>query len=149
MQLHQLPSTRFKAKKRVGRGGKRGNYSGRGMKGQKARAGRKLRLFYRDTILKYPKLRGKSFRISFWEAKRIKPQVFNLDDISKLVEQKKLTKINQEVLYQYGLIKKSKKKVKILGDGEIDKPIEVELPVSKTAKQKIEKAGGKVIEKIS
>lgn len=57
MQIHQI---RFKLKKekRIGRGGKRGNYSGRGIKGQKARAGRKIRPALRDVVLKWPKRRG-------------------------------------------------------------------------------------------
>lgn len=59
MQLHELrPLTKAKTKKRVGRGGKRGTYSGKGMKGQKARAGRKIRPGYRDLVQRTPKLRG-------------------------------------------------------------------------------------------
>lgn len=43
MQLHQLKiKKKNKSKKRVGRGGKRGTYCGKGIKGQKCRAGRKL-----------------------------------------------------------------------------------------------------------
>ncbi len=57
MQLHQLqPSHKNRSKKRIGRGGKRGTYSGRGMKGQKARAGRKIRPAIRDLIQSLPKL---------------------------------------------------------------------------------------------
>jgi len=59
MQLHELqPITKNKSKKRIGRGGKRGTYSGRGMKGQKARAGRKIRPAIRDLMQRTPKLRG-------------------------------------------------------------------------------------------
>jgi len=61
MQLHQVqPIHKNKSKKRVGRGGKRGTYSGRGMKGQKSRAGRKIRPAVRDLIQRTPKLRGTS-----------------------------------------------------------------------------------------
>lgn len=60
MQLHQIsPLHKLKESKRVGRGGKRGTYSGRGMKGQKARAGRRIRSQFRDFVLRVPKLRGK------------------------------------------------------------------------------------------
>ncbi|PIS13477.1 MAG: hypothetical protein COT67_01505 [Candidatus Tagabacteria bacterium CG09_land_8_20_14_0_10_41_14] len=63
MQLHQLkPSTKNKDKKRIGRGGKRGTYSGRGLKGQKSRAGRKLRPQLRDIIKRLPKKRGYRFK---------------------------------------------------------------------------------------
>ena len=42
MQIHQLKLNKRKSRKRVGRGGKRGTFSGRGMKGQKARSGAKI-----------------------------------------------------------------------------------------------------------
>lgn len=59
MQLHQIqPTHQNKSKKRVGRGGKRGTYSGRGMKGQKSRAGHKIRPAIRDLMQRTPKLRG-------------------------------------------------------------------------------------------
>lgn len=59
MNLHQVvPSHRNPSKKRIGRGGKRGTFSGRGVKGQKARAGRKVRPATRDLIQQIPKLRG-------------------------------------------------------------------------------------------
>src|SRR4030043_532865 len=52
------PKHKLKKKKRVGRGGKRGTYSGKGIKGQKSRAGRKMVPVIRELIKKYPKLRG-------------------------------------------------------------------------------------------
>ncbi len=57
MQINQV-KFRLKKKKRIARGGKRGNYSGRGMKGQKSRAGHRIRPALRDLILKIPKRRG-------------------------------------------------------------------------------------------
>jgi large subunit ribosomal protein L15 len=63
MQLHQLkPIHKLKKRKRVGRGGKKGTYSGRGIKGQKARAGRRLKPAIRELIKRYPKLRGYKFK---------------------------------------------------------------------------------------
>jgi len=59
MQLHELkPDHKNKTKKRIGRGGKRGTFSGKGVKGQKSRAGRKIRPGTRDLIQQIPKLRG-------------------------------------------------------------------------------------------
>ena len=59
MQLHELKvENKNRAKKRIGRGGKRGTYSGKGMKGQKSRAGRKIRPSVRDLMQRTPKLRG-------------------------------------------------------------------------------------------
>jgi len=63
MQLHQIqPLNKRKSKRRVGRGGKRGTYCGRGMKGQKARTGAKVRPEIRDLIKKIPKIRGYRFK---------------------------------------------------------------------------------------
>ncbi|MBX4195923.1 hypothetical protein KW796_03165 [Candidatus Parcubacteria bacterium] len=60
MQFHTLkPKTRRKKSAQVGRGGKRGKTSGRGTKGQNARAGRKKRPEIRDFIKRFPKLRGR------------------------------------------------------------------------------------------
>ena len=51
MQLHQLkPSHKRKRPKRIGRGGKRGTYSGRGVKGQRSRAGRKFKPAIRELM---------------------------------------------------------------------------------------------------
>ena len=59
MQIHQLqPKNKLKTRKIVGRGGKKGTYSGRGNKGQAARAGRKMVPIIRELIKRYPKLKG-------------------------------------------------------------------------------------------
>jgi len=142
MQVNQLRTIhKAKNKKRVGRGGKRGTYSGRGMKGQKARAGRKIRPEIRDLIKKLPKLRGYRFK-SF----RAKPAVLNLADLDKHFENG--AKINPGILAGKGLIEKKGGKlpaVKILGGGEIKKKLIVEgCRISQSAKEKIEKAGGKI-----
>lgn len=60
MQFHTLQAkTKRKTSRQVGRGGKRGKTSGRGTKGQNARAGRKKRPELRDIIKRIPKLRGR------------------------------------------------------------------------------------------
>lgn len=59
MKLHEIrSSSRSYKKRRVGRGGKRGKTSGRGTKGQKSRAGRRIRPQIRDVMKKFPKKRG-------------------------------------------------------------------------------------------
>jgi len=64
MQIHQIkPKIKKKNRKIIGRGGKRGTYSGRGIKGQKSRAGRKIRPELRDIIKKLPKKRGYRFPV--------------------------------------------------------------------------------------
>ncbi|MEK7114691.1 MAG: 50S ribosomal protein L15 [Patescibacteria group bacterium] len=138
MQLHELkPTTKSKNKKRIGRGGKRGTYSGRGQKGQKSRAGHVIRPAERDLIQRLPKLRGYKFK-----SLKIKPVVLNLGDLAEKI---KGDVINMKTLLEAGLIRKSDKEVKILGKGVIKRPIKIEgLKVSKSAKNKIESAGGEV-----
>lgn len=142
MQLHQIrPIHKKKKRKRIGRGGKKGNYSGRGVKGQKSRAGRKLKPFIREWIKRYPKLRGYKFK-SF----RIKPAIINLGTL----EEKFNTgdTVNPQILLEKKLIRKIKGKVpqvKILGQEKLTKKLIIEnCQVSKGAKEKIEKVGGKI-----
>lgn len=144
MQLHQIKSkTIKKGKKQIGRGGKRGTYSGRGIKGQKARAGRKMRPEMRDIIKKLPKKRGYRF-----SAVREKAVVVNLGIIEKKFSENE--KITPQTLFAKGAIKKiggKLPKVKLLASGEISKKLLVaECQISKQAKEKIEKAGGKYVE---
>ncbi len=142
MQIHQLkPKHKLKKRKRVGRGGKRGTYSGRGMKGQKAREGRRLKPAIRELIKKYPKLRGYRFG-----SKTIKPAVVNLEALEKKF--KTGDKINPEILLKQGLIRKIKGRipsVKILGKGKLTKSLTIEgCAISKTAREQIEKNHGVV-----
>ena len=79
MQLHQLqPKHKNKTKKRIGRGGKRGTYSGRGQKGQKSRAGHRIRPAERDLIQRLPKLRGFKFK-----PLKSKPLIINIGNFLK------------------------------------------------------------------
>jgi large subunit ribosomal protein L15 len=131
---------RLKKKKRIGRGGKKGNYSGRGIKGQKARAGRKIRPAERDIILKLPKLRGIKFK-----PLKEKPYVVNLEDINEKFNENEV--VNKETLVQKKVLKirKSDKnpKIKILARGKLDKKLifSSELLFSNKAKEEILKSG--------
>lgn len=142
MQLHQLkPNHKRKKKKRIGRGGKRGTYCGRGLKGQKSRAGMKLQPIIRTIIKRYPKKRGYKFGIL-----KPKPAIVNIASLEKHFKEN--TKISPRALFEKGLISKQKSKipmVKVLGRGEIKKKLMIEdCQVSKSAQNKIEKAGGSV-----
>src|SRR3990167_11405430 len=139
MQLHKLKSNNPKrSKKRIARGGKRGTYSGRGQKGQKSRAGHRIRPASRDLLIRIPKLRGIKN-----PSLRNKAFVVTLSDISKI----KADVITLTSLKQAGILsKKFKGPVKLLGDGNINVPVNLKgIQVSKSAKMKIEKAGGSVI----
>lgn len=145
MQLHNLKRNNKNYKPaRVGRGGKRGKTSGRGTKGQLARAGRKLRPELRDIIKKIPKLRGrgKNF-LKTATAPTIAVNVSVLDTHFSSGDTISAKSIKEKKIYN---IAKSKNwNFKVLGDGETSKKFTIEgLMVSKSAKAKIEKAGGSV-----
>jgi large subunit ribosomal protein L15 len=141
MQLNNLKREHKNRKpKQVGRGGKRGKTSGRGGKGQTARAGNKRRPQMRDIIKKLPKLRGyrfKSINVKFFPVNVGDLNVFEDGGI-----------VSADSLLKKNLIRKTKgglPKVKILGGGEIDIKLSIlGCKVSKGAQIKIEKAGGNV-----
>lgn len=142
MQTNQIkPATKNRKATRIGRGGKRGTFSGRGTKGQKARSGRKMRPELRDIIKRLPKKRGYRFH-----GFQVKPVVVNVGEIEKNFKDGE--EVSAKVLVEKRLISKAKgllPKIKLLGGGEISKKISVSgCVVSKSAKEKIEKAGGKI-----
>lgn len=138
MQLQQLKSN-FKRKsvKRVGRGGKRGTFSGRGTKGQKARAGHSIRPAERDIISKFPKLRGVK------DTNKPKPKKVELS-LSALQGMKETT-ITKQVLKKKGLLRTMQEEAKVLATGSISRAVTlIGITASASAKKKIEDAGGTV-----
>lgn len=145
MQLHELKrATPNKTAKRVGRGGGRGKTSGRGTKGQKARAGHSIRPDIREQLKKIPKLRGRG--IQGLVSIQNKPLVVNVAALNAAFAAGDT--ITPSVLVERGLVrapKKSSPVVKILGDGELTKKLNISgCVVSASAKTKIEAAGGSV-----
>lgn len=145
MQIHQLKrKNKNKKVMLVGRGGKRGKTSGRGGKGQTARAGHKIRPEWRDFIKRMPKLRGYSFQSISGVHSPVAP--INLDALEAVFKTGAL--IKPSTLTASNLVEKYKgknPKIKILGTGEVTKKFTVVgCLVSATAKAKIEKAGGQV-----
>ncbi len=143
--LHTLKrTTKNKKPKLVGRGGTRGKTSGRGTKGQKARAGHKIRPQLRDTIKKLPKLRGRGKNVN--KAFRQRAAVVNLAAINAHFDAG--TIIRPQTLFSAGLIRRTSgalPEVKILAAGEITKAFSFyNCTISAGAKEKIEKAGGTV-----
>ena len=143
MQIHQLkPNHYSKNKKRVGRGGKKGTYSGKGGKGQTARSGRKLAPIIRELIKRYPKLKG-------YRAVDLKETiaVVNLEMLEKRFADEETVSV--ETLLEKRVVRAiegKNPKVKILGNGELKKKLTIEgIKVSESAKKAIEKAGGKVV----
>ncbi len=148
MQLHEIkPTTKRRAVKRIARGGKRGKTSGRGGKGQTARAGNSTRPEMREIIKKIPKLRGfGKNRAKTVNNEVVAPAVVNVSALNAAFENG--AAVNPKALVTAGVISSRRKtapKVKILGTGELTKKLTVTgCLVSKSAKEKIEKAGGTV-----
>lgn len=145
MQFHNLiPKTKNKKTMLVGRGGKRGKTSGRGGKGQTARAGNKKRPELRDFIKRIPKLRGRGVNQN--KSVNTRPTIVNLDMIEAVFESG--STISPATLIERKTISTLDGKipaVKILGSGDITKKFTIEnCLISKQVKEKVEKAGGSV-----
>jgi len=134
MRLHNIkPAHKLKKRRRISRGGKRGGYSGRGIKGQKSRAGAGIRPAIRDMMMKLPKQRGRAKHAfkSLYE----KPAILNLVDVNKRFKEGDIVSPKTLNLSQ----------VKILGKGEINKKLHFQnILFSKSASEKIKKAGGTI-----
>lgn len=142
MQRHELqPKTKRQRKKLIGRGDKT---AGRGTKGQKARAGAKIRPEIRDFIKTLPKMRGRGVNIN----KSIKPKPFAVSLTTISAHFKDASIVSPANLSKKGLISKVSGKlpvVKILSTGELKSKVTViNCLVSQSAKMKIEAAGGKI-----
>jgi large subunit ribosomal protein L15 len=145
MQIHQIKRrTPNKKRMTVARGGKRGKTAGRGTKGQKARAGHKIRPEIRDVIKRIPKLRGrgKNSNLSIQN----KPVAVNLVDLEIVFAAGET--VTAATLKQKGLVSLQggkMPKIKILGTGELTKKLTITgIPVSASVKEKIEKVGGSI-----
>ena len=141
MQLNTLTRKNPNRKSRlVGRGGTRGKQSGRGGKGQTARAGNKRRPQLRDIIKKLPKLRGYRFKSTVNKCAPVNVGALNIFEAG--------ASVTPATLFFLLLIRKVggiMPEVKILGTGELSVKVEVSnCLVSAVAKTKIEKAGGSI-----
>ena len=147
MKLNKLDSKAVKVKKRLGRGigSSKGKTCGRGHKGQKSRSGVSIKSFEGGQMPLYRRLPKRGF-------KKIKDKsiaIINLSKIQQIVDKKKIlqdTKINLPNLQKSKLINNRYKKLKLLGSGDIKEKFNIEVNfISKSAKDKIEKVGGKVV----
>lgn len=131
----------------VARGGKRGKTSGRGGKGQTARAGNKRRPEWRELIKKIPKLRGRGKSSNKTVKNNVQtPEVVNLSALEAAFKANDV--VTPVTMVEKGVIATWSGKiplVKILGSGEITKALKVSgCTISGSAKAAIEKAGGTV-----
>ena len=141
MKIHELKVKANPDKKRVGRGigSGVGKTAGRGTKGQNARTGGGVRVGFEGgqnpLAKRLPKKRG------FTSINRISYQEVNLSQLAKL----KPAKIDAVMLQAAGLVKSASKPVKVLGNGSIDRKLELSVTaISGQARAKIEQAGGTI-----
>lgn len=142
MQVHEFTVQR-KRRKRVGRGigSRRGTYSGRGIKGQKARAGARVRPGFEGgrtpLVQRLPKRRG-------FRSPHPKAAIVNLGMLALRFPSG--TTITRAALVRAGLAPAGRQPIKILSNGDIHQPLTIQgLAVSASAKAKIEAAGGAVV----
>ncbi|HHE55729.1 MAG TPA: 50S ribosomal protein L15 [Caldithrix abyssi] len=143
MDLSQLRPAKgaTKNRKRIGRGegSGQGVTAGKGNKGERSRSGSKRRAWFEGGQMP---LQRRLPKFGFKNINKVVFQVVNVGDLAKLTDQETITK---EELFKSGLIRKKNQPVKLLGDGEIDRKINIQVDaVSKSAKEKIEKVGGVV-----
>ena len=133
-------------KLRVGRGigSGKGKTSGRGFKGQKSRSGVAIKSFEGGQMPLYRRLPKRGFT----QFKKNKVGAINLDKIQKLFDENKINseiKIDINILKKLNVINKKYNKIKILGNGEIKKKIEINADyISKSAQEKLKKIGATV-----
>ena len=133
-------------KMRVGRGigSGKGKTSGRGMKGQKSRSGVAIKNFEGGQMPLFRRLPKRGFN----PIKKEKIAIINLGKIQSFLDTKRInseTKIDLDLLKKTNIIRKSYKKIKILGSGEIKDKIDVNVDFfSKSAEEKLKKNGGSI-----
>ena len=134
-----------KKRKRVGRGegSGHGGQATRGMNGQRSRSGSKKRAWFEGGQMP---LQRRIPKFGFTNIFKETYQVINLNALQRIADENKADKVlNIDELKNLGLISSIKKPVKILAKGEIKAKINLEVnAVSKSAKEKIESAGGSI-----
>lgn len=146
MNLSTLTSIKTKSKKRLGlgHGSGRSKTAGRGTKGQKARRTIPMTRYSGGSLAfvkRLPMLRGKAKNFSF----NMVPVIINVGNLNNL---KKGAIVDEKLLVEekFATAKEIKSRgVKILGHGDLSVALQVKLPVSQNAKDKIEKAGGNTL----
>lgn len=141
--LIRFPGAR-KRRKRIGRGDSagQGSTAGRGMKGQKSRSGKPARPGFEGG--QNPLIKGLPTKRGFTNIFKVH---FSLVKLGKLEGFPAHSEITPAVLFQMGLVRKGTLPVKVLGDGQIGVPLNISAhKFTRSARQKIEGAGGTVVE---
>jgi len=116
-----------------------GKTAGRGHKGQKARSGASIPAWFEGGQMP---LQRRLPKRGFTNIFRVQRQIVNVRDLDKFDAN---AEVNAEALLDKGIIKNLNRPVKLLGEGELNKPLKVTVHAcSKQAKEIVEKAGGEV-----
>ena len=146
MKLNSINVKKLKTKKRLGRGigSSKGKTCGRGHKGQKSRSGVAIKSFEGGQMPLYRRLPKRGFK----NIRNNKIALINISKIQQIFKDKKVlpdSKLNLSILQKSKLINKKYRKLKLLGSGDIKEKFDIEVNfASNSAKEKIEKIGGKV-----
>lgn len=146
MQIHSILSRDTKDRKRIGRGGKRGTYCGRGVKGQKSRSGAKIDPLFEggrsSLVERLKKNRG-------FKSIHTKKNIVSLADLERGFQEN--GKVSIRALVQCGLLDKARVEfgVRILGTGILRKKLTLDgnIYLTKSAREAVEKAGGTILER--
>ena len=140
--LNNLKTKKIRVGRGIGSG--KGKTSGRGVKGQKSRSGVAIKSFEGGQMPLYRRLPKRGFN----PINKNDLAIINLGDLQKLIDNKTInvdTKINIDTFKKSKLFRKSINKFKVLSNGNFNSKIDIEADYSsKTAKEKIEKAGGQI-----
>ena len=147
MMEHDIspPKGARRARKRVGRGDAAGggSYAGRGLKGQKSRSGPGLRPGFEGGQM--PLIKGLPMKRGFNNRYKTYYALVDLDTLQERFEAN--TQVTPELLHQLGIIRRVRLPVKVVGDGELQQPLNVAAhKFTASARAKIEAAGGSVTE---
>lgn len=143
MEQHELkpPAGAKRKRKRVGcgDGSGHGSYSGRGCKGQKSRSGGGVRLGFEGGQL--PLIKRLPHKRGFTNIFKMEYEIVNVGQLKVFPPN---TEVTPQTLFEVGLVKSSECPLKVLGNGDIDRPLVVKASkFSTSAEKKILAAGGK------
>ena len=143
--LKYAPGSKKKRKRIArGEGSGHGGTATRGMNGQLSRSGAKKRVWFEGGQMP---LQRRVPKFGFTNIFKKEFQVVNLGNLQKLADEKRLSDVvlNAEELKKLGLVRSSKKLIKVLGDGDLKAKVQLEVNAfSNSAKEKIEAAGGSI-----
>lgn len=144
MQIHSISSRNIKSRKRIGRGGKRGTYCGRGVKGQKSRSGVSIDPLFeggRSSLIERMK-KNKGFKSPHTEKNNV-----SLADLERSFREGGI--VSTQAFVRLGLVDKTGIKfgVKILGTGKLTKKLTIKsnIRLTESARAAIEKVGGTIL----